>query len=225
LNKSRLKTVVSACLLIVIWGALLRFSTTNRRSGDDAAPHASTPTMSSETLSPPQLRHDNTIGDDSNAVFKSPSAFSSDSNNSQFPEISFERDLQDPKKDPESVMSTLVSDDSFDYRKIAAFANEARMDPDANALTELFREALQRSLVESDLQLRSIDLVCGLEVCLGLFAGGTEEDYWRWVRRVSSSPELPGITFHAITVTKENEEQTIRFWFLLNEILLKKQKE
>jgi hypothetical protein len=96
---------------------------------------------------------------------------------------------------------------------ISEFEYQSRSDPDASALTGLFRQSVERALIASQTRARIEGFACGLRICVGLLSEGNEQDYWRWRDAFALGPELSDAGLRDVIVTPEGRSPMLRFAF------------
>lgn len=96
---------------------------------------------------------------------------------------------------------------------ISEFEYQSRSDPDASALTGLFRQSVERALIASETRARIEGFACGLRICVGLLSDGNEQDYWRWRDAFALSPELSDAGLRDVIVTPEGRSPMLRYAF------------
>jgi hypothetical protein len=97
--------------------------------------------------------------------------------------------------------------------RIPEFEYQSRSDPDASALTALFRQVVERALIVSGTRARIEGFACGLRICVGLLADGNEQDYWKWRDAFALSPELSNAGLREFIVTPQGRLPMLRYAF------------
>jgi hypothetical protein len=129
-----------------------------------------------------------------------------------FLQIEFERSAIDNDVLSSIKVDQLLVEEDLPSR-IPEFEYQSRSDPDASALTALFRQVVERALIVSGTRARIEGFACGLRICVGLLADGNEQDYWKWRDAFALSPELSNAGLREFIVTPQGRLPMLRYAF------------
>lgn len=129
--------------------------------------------------------------------------------------FSFERALETDVGMTMDDADALVSDQDIP-RVIDRFAMESAADRDADALSRIFRSAIDRSIAKADPRVRLSGFACGLQLCIGTVEGGRALDYLAWRDVFALEPEIAGVEVRAVTISEPDSSEIMRFIFFVD---------
>lgn len=129
--------------------------------------------------------------------------------------FSFERALETDVGMTMDEADALVSDQDIP-RVIDRFAMESAADRDADALSRIFRSAIDRSIAKAGLRVRLAGFACGLQLCIGTVEGGSALDYLAWRDVFALEPEIAGVEVRAVTISEPDSSEIMRFLFFVD---------
>lgn len=103
--------------------------------------------------------------------------------------------------------------------RIGEYEAESCADPDACALTSLYRQVVERALNTSGTRARLAGFACGLRICVGVLTEGNNLDYWNWTDAFSGSPELSNSGLQTLILSLEGGPSILRFAFSVDQRL------
>ncbi len=129
--------------------------------------------------------------------------------------FSFERALETDVGMTTDDADALVSHQDIP-RVIDRFAMESAADQDADALSRIFRSAIDRSITKAGLRVRLAGFACGLQLCIGTVDGGSALDYLAWRDVFALEPEIAGVEVRAVTISEPGSPEIMRFLFFVD---------
>lgn len=129
--------------------------------------------------------------------------------------FSFERALETDVDMTMDDADALVSDQDIP-QVIDRFAMESAADRDADALSRIFRSAIDRSIAKAGLHVRLAGFACGLQLCIGTVEGSSALDYLAWRDVFALEPEIAGVEVRAVTISEPDNSEIMRFLFFVD---------
>lgn len=130
-------------------------------------------------------------------------------------QLPFEQGVVVPGGLSQQASDALLQAEDFVPRMAEAAAQSGR-DPDAADMTRVYRAAIERSLRESGGRARLDGLACGTQLCLGLLAGGGEDDYRTWAETFPKRGGAPVYSMNTHVIAEAGRAPTLRFAFIVD---------
>lgn len=130
-------------------------------------------------------------------------------------QLPFEQGVVVPGGLSQQASDALLQAEEFVQRMAEAAAQSGR-DPDAADMTRVYRAAIERSLRESGGRARLDGLACGTQLCLGLLAGGGEDDYRAWAETFAKRGGAPVYSMNTHVIAEAGDAPTLRFAFIVD---------
>lgn len=131
--------------------------------------------------------------------------------------FSFERGLETGVDMTMDDADALVSHQDIP-RVIDRFAMESAADLDADALSRIFRFAIDRSIAKTGLRVHLAGFACGLQWCIGTVEGGSALDYLIWRDVFALEPEVADVEVRAVTISEPDSSEIMRFVFFVDPV-------
>lgn len=130
-------------------------------------------------------------------------------------QLPFEQGVVVPGGLSQQGSDALLQAEEFVPRMAEAAAQSGR-DPDAADMTRVYRAAIERSLRESGGRTRLDGLACGTQLCVGLLAGGGEDDYRAWAETFAKRGGAPVYSMNTHVIAEAGDAPTLRFAFIVD---------